>query len=166
MPGDNEPAVLRSTGRSRNTNFNLYHEVWDGVLDIGQNVRNPQRGMVRKHFYAYIEGYEQTAHDPAMDEFCNGDHRPRHRGRVAPVNDEGIEYYATHGEVAARLSAATMQARWQTAANNQNNATVFQTNRATPLAVQAHRQDNGYCYEITLWYMISEVYISFHCYPG
>ena len=204
MPGNNEPARLRETSTSRNTPFNLYHEVWDGVLDIGQNVRNPQRGMVRKHFYAYVEAYEQTAHDVAMDALCAGDHRPRHRGRVDPENDEGVAYYRTHGQMAAIASAAEMQVRWNAAntarleaetelgrANaglgqatpqnatraarrvqaaqerlDEHDAAVFDTNRAYPLGVQAVRQDNGYCYEITLWYRISEIYVSFHCYPG
>ena len=60
-----------------------YGFVWTGVLNVGVNARNPGRagGMVTKTFHAYVENYEQSAHDAAMAGYVRrlgGNSRPPH----------------------------------------------------------------------------------------
>jgi hypothetical protein len=148
-----------------------YGQVWTGVLTVGQNVRNPQRagGVVTKTFRAYVENYEQSAHDRAMAAYVQrlgGRPRSPHRAQVNPANNNPmpLAYYATHGQVASGLVAAEMQQRWTAAAAAGGNATVFQPGQARTLTVQGIRQPDGYHYEVTMWYDVNDVYVAFHCY--
>lgn len=146
------------------TNRHVYTPVWSGRIRIPiQGVGNSQRTYTEKTFHAFIENTEQSAHDPAMRAFCQALHvgvRPNHRGQVNPRNDSNpaTNYYRSHGEVASEVTRDVMVRRWR--AN-----TTFQTNVAYPLAVQAARQPNGYHYEITMWYDVRDIYVTFHCYP-
>jgi hypothetical protein len=151
------------------TNRQFGH-VWTGNLNVGPNVRNPGRGVVTKRFLAYIESYEQSAHDATIAGYAlqiGGASRPPHRGQVQPANNnrqQPLAYYAVHGQVAAGLAAAEMQRRWTAAAAGGANPTVFQPGRAYPLAVQGQQQPNGFHYEVTMWYDVADVYVAFHCY--
>jgi hypothetical protein len=110
------PAVLN--------NHITYGWCWTGVLNVGVNARNPGRagGMVTKNFHAYVENYEQSAHDTAMAGYVRqlgGNSRPPHRAQVVPANNNlvaPLTYYATHGQVSSTLAAAEMQQKWTAAA--------------------------------------------------
>ena len=122
------PAVL--------TNPVNYGYVWTGHLPVGQNVLDPQRGVVTKRFLAYVENYEQSAHDRNMAAYvqqCGGRPRAPHRAHVFPPNNNAtpLTYYANHGQEASILAAAEMQRRWTLAANAGGNATVLQVRRIT-----------------------------------
>jgi hypothetical protein len=147
-----------------------YAPVWDGLLGVGANVQNPNRAIPQKHFYGFIELYEQTAHDAALHPFIRrmgGNPRlPMHRGLVQPPNNiqDPIPYYRAHGQVAGQIVAQQMHTIWN---NNPNPlATVFRVGVARPLTVQGVQQPNGFHYEITMWYDVVDIYFAFHCYHG
>ena len=151
-----------------------YGSVWDGQLQIGPNVRNPGRGNVTKNFHAYVENYEQCAHDGGMAEyvrFRGGSSRSPHDAQVAPDNNFNrqtpqatLTYYQPHGQVAATVVAAYMHQRWTSAASAGGNATVFQPGQKYSVGAQRVPQANGFCYDITMWYDVGDVYLAFHCY--
>ena len=79
-----------------------YGHVWTGQLPVGQNVRNPQRGVVTKRSLAYVENYEQSAHDRAMAAYVQqrgGRSRAPHRAQVHPANNNAapLTYYRSSG---------------------------------------------------------------------
>ena len=150
-----------------------YVHVWTGNLNvagkpiIAGGVATPGR-ISNKRFITYVEVSEQGAHDPVMRSLAQARRlavRPMHRGRVNPNNPgdalTAAAYYAPHGQMAASLVGAEMTRRWT--ANNANN-TVFVQGQAWTLAIQAVRQNNGHCYEVTMWYDVHDIYVAFHCY--
>ncbi|MCK5229585.1 MAG: hypothetical protein KAR13_04925 [Desulfobulbaceae bacterium] len=152
-------------------NKKIYGLVWTGQLTVGPNVRNPQRGggVVKKTFHAYVENYEQSAHDKAMAAYVQrigGTPRSPHRAQVGPTNTKTapLEYYESHGQVASELTAKEMQRFWTNQFKAKKNATVFKIGLALPLAVQKARQSNGFHYDVTMWYDVRDVYVAFHCY--
>jgi hypothetical protein len=139
---------------------------------VGQNVRNPRRGtgVVKKMFHAYLENYEQSAHDKTIATYClslKGATRSPHDSKVKPPNTNvklPLVYYSTHGKEASKLAAACMQKHWTDALNAGKDSTVFTSGKAYSIAVQGKKQGNGFCYEITMWYDVADVYVAFHCY--
>jgi hypothetical protein len=120
-------------------------------------------------FHAYVENYEQSAHDSAMAGYVRrlgGASRSPHRAQVQPANTMAapLTYYATHGQVASGLAAAELQRGWAAAAAGGGNATVFTVGQARTLTVQGVRQPNGFHYEVTMWYDVGDIYVAFHCY--
>lgn len=152
------------------TNKTLYGQCWTGRLTVGPNVRDPGRGIVTKNFTAYVENYEQSAHDAQIAKYIKrlgGGSRSPHRAQVRPANNSSttpLVYYATHGEMASKLAAAELQRGWTTAAAAGSTATVFPAGQAKALTVQGVRQTNGFNYEVTMWYDGDDIYVAFHCY--
>ena len=153
-----------------------YLHVWTGNLNVSGKSTNaggvitPGR-ITDKQFFTYVEVSEQGAHDPVMRSLAQSRGltvRPMHRGRVNPNNagnaaTAGV-YYAPHGQMAASLAGAEMIRRWT---NNTTNSTVFVQGQPWTLVIQAVVQNNGHCYEVTMWYDVGDIYVAFHCYdPG
>jgi len=95
-----------------------------------------------------------------------------HRGRVSPLNTTATQltYYAPHGQEAADIVSQFMTATWMMNPNPNN--TVFAPNTPRVVGGQAIIRNNGYSYEITMWYDVGNVpleppvsvYVAFHCY--
>jgi len=150
-----------------------YVHVWTGNLNVSGKPTNAG-GMItpgrisNKRFLTYVEVSEQGAHDPVMRSLAQARGlavRPMHRGQVNPNNVGNATtahiYYAPHGQMAASLVGAEMTRRWT---NNTTNNTVFIQGQPWTLAIQAIVQNNGHCYEITMCYDVSDIYVAFHCY--
>lgn len=150
-----------------------YIHVWTGNLNVAGKPINAggviTPGKIKnKQFITYVEISEQGAHDPAMRSLAQKRGlavRPMHRGRVNPNNggnaDTAHAYYPTHGQMAASLVGAEMTTRWT---NNTTNNKVFVRGQASTLTIQGIVQNNGHCYEVTMWYDVNDVYVAFHCY--
>jgi hypothetical protein len=155
------PAILINTG-----NFGL---AWTGQIAVTTTSANPNRATVNKTFHAYVEAYEQSKHDAAMKSFRTSrglDFRTAKGTQVSPANNNTANpfaYYLNQGQTAAEVVAEEMTRRWE--ANTTNN-TVFVRGQATVLAVQGTEQDDGWYYDVTMWYDVHDVYVAFHCYPG
>ncbi|MBK9387890.1 MAG: hypothetical protein IPN34_23990 [Planctomycetes bacterium] len=140
-----------------------YGLVWEGELDVTPSSKNSARASVGKQFHAYVEIYEQSAHDAALAKLLSGGTRSPHRAQVKSKNTEAnpLDYYESLGEMAAKVVASEMHSKWE---NNKTNNTVFVRGKATTLTVQGKKQDDGYHYEITMWYDVGDIYLAFHCY--
>ncbi len=145
-----------------------FAHVWTGNLDVtGKTPIGAVSGPIRsRRFITYVEVVEQGAHDAIMRNLTRQramEPRHMHLGRVNPNNtvQNGLNYYVEHGQMAARLVGIEMTAKWEK--NNQNNR-VFARGEKHQLGVQKTQQDNGHCYEITMWYDVSDIYVAFHCY--
>ena len=127
------------------------------------------RASVNKQFHSYLELYFQGKHDGAIRRYCAArriECRPQDGTQVAPANNgadaAAIAYYRQAADVAGEVVAQVMHDRW--VANAFNN-TVFVNGAKNILAVQGVRQRNGFHYDLSFWYDVGDVYLSFHCYP-
>jgi hypothetical protein len=146
-----------------------YHLVWSDKLSVtGASVNSklepiPHPSIKQTTFHAYIEMYEQSAHDDSlMSKLRERGLQPRspHPAMVHPPNDGSFDYYRAHGRIASQLAAQEMTDRWNAKAGNSN---VF-TRNAHVLAKQGVEQENGFYYETTMYYDVRDVYVTFHCY--
>ena len=132
-----------------------------------KNAAGGARRNVTKQFHSYLELYFQGKHDGGIRAYCAARRincRARDGTQVDPANDgaDPIAYYAEAADVASEVVAGVMHQRW--VANATNN-TVFVAGAKNILAVQGVRQRNGLHYDLSLWYDVHDIYLSFHCYP-
>lgn len=152
-------------------NANKYAEVWRGQLNVTGATRSSRTSprIFSKTFITYIEIFEQTAHDSALNGFAQRrgiEPRRAHRGQVAPANNANnpLPYYAAHGQHAASMAGAFITGKWEQTVNANTN--TFVQNSKQTLTSQSQRQPNGFCYDITLYYEGNEIYVVFHCYSA
>lgn len=155
-----------------------YERVWRGDLPV----RGRDGSSKLRTFHAYVEVMEQGAHDPTIRSVFQsrgGAPRPMHEGRVKPKNDNAavpFAYYSALGRQAAEIASNWMTEQWaaQKTVEDAERRTVITkqyadrtpalTSAAKNISVQKLRQDNGFSFEITMWYQVSEIYLAFHCY--
>ena len=147
-----------------------YALVWEGTLPVtgastgftGTNIAHPS--VKDTQFHAYIELYEQSAHDDGLMRIARErglNPRSPHPGIVHPPNNDGsLAYYSSHGQMASGMAAQEMTDRWNRMAGNSD---VF-TGKAHVLVKQGEEQENGFYYETTMYYDVRHVYVAFHCY--
>ena len=82
----------------------------------------------------------------------------------AGSTDDNYAFYRTRAETACALASAKMTSAW-TANKNPNN-TVFVRDTRTDCAVQGDVQDDDYQYEVSFYYAMTDVFVTFHCYPA
>jgi hypothetical protein len=143
---------------------NFYKQVWEGELPVKGATRHGERTK-QKSFFALLEVGDQCKHDNSLRGYCrqNGVADRRTGGsQVHPTNNEEFGYYESKGEVACKRVASYMHDKWD---SNDGNNTVFDQSSSQPLSVQSENQSDGWCYEITMYYRGSDVYVTFHCYP-
>ncbi|MGH7050823.1 MAG: hypothetical protein ACREE5_09285 [Acetobacteraceae bacterium] len=150
-------------------NANKYAEVWRGQLGVRGATRSSRLSprVIGKTFITYIEIYEQTAHDSALNGFAQQrriEPRRAHRGRVAPANNANnpLPYYVAHGQHAASMVSAFITGKWEQTVNGNSNTFVHSSKQT--LTSQSQRQPNDFYYEITMYYEGTEIYVVFHCY--
>jgi len=151
---------------------NFYKQVWEGELPVigatrhGVGATRHGERTKQKSFFALLEVGDQCKHDNSLRGYClqNGVENRRTDGsQVDPTNNEGFGYYESKGEVACKRVASYMHDKWDS--NDDGNNTVFDQSRSQPLSLQWEKQSDGWCYEITMYYRGSDVYVTFHCYP-
>jgi hypothetical protein len=146
-----------------------YHLV--GTYQLSIRTANPAdsaRANVTKTFYAYLELYFQGKHDAQIISYCNqnriecrttdGSQVERPRRDSADI----FAFYEDKGRVACENVVKEMASKW---ASNTSNNTVFIQGRKNILAVQGKAQRDGYGYDVSFWYDVHDVYVTFHCYP-
>jgi hypothetical protein len=150
------------------TNRVNYGPAWSGVLAVAPTAKNSNRAAVNKTFHTFVECYDQSKHDAQMKSYRtknNAEYRTAKGTQVSPANSNAtapFAYYATHGQMAASIVAQEMHDKWEA---NTTNSSVFTRGAACALAVQGTLQPNGYYYDVTMWYDVADIYVSFHCYP-
>lgn len=156
-----------------------YGNVWNGALVVGPRARIGGRGagVVSKTFHAYVELYEQCAHDGRVSSYVRSmgaNSRPPHGRQVAPANAHtvplALNYYGSgptgqgHGRVASQIVAQQMHQRWTSAAHAPAGGAPVLLGQRVSLAVQGIVQPNGFQYDVSMWYDGSDVYLAFHCF--
>lgn len=48
----------------------------------------------------------------------------------------------------------------------QTNSNTFVTKAKQTLTSQSEVRPNGFCYDVTLWYDSTDIYVAFHCYAA
>lgn len=152
-------------------NANKFAEVWRGQLGVTGATRSSRASprVLDKNFITFIEIFEQTAHDKGLRGFAQRrgiQPRHKHKGQVNPDNDEAnpLDYYETHGQEAAQMVAEFMTEKWNASVNTNNNCFVQKAKHT--LSSQADIRENGFSYEVTMWYDAADVYVAFHCYEN
>lgn len=125
-----------------------------------------------KTFLAYLEVGMQAKHDQQMRNYCKTNNivgRVKDGSQV-PNDDSGnpFAFYIPKGLVASEVVAKIMQTKWASSgalATGGTNDTIFVPGKKNMPGVQSKTQRDGYAYDISFWYMGTEIYVSFHCYP-
>lgn len=138
------------------------------------NPGNATRQQISRAFHAYLELGMQSKHDAVIRGYLQqqqlGQYVRKADGTqvnyaVAPTAEGAINaFYLPRATTAANIVKDRLIARW--AQQQLPNTSVFTLGQQMIMAIQGQVQQDHYRYDISYFYDVRDVYLSFHCYPA
>ena len=124
----------------------------------------PNNGReITREFGAYLELYFQGKHDAKVRTYCRQNQiecRNRNGTQVNNNEDDLETFYRDMGNTAIQVAKGKLIEAWE-------GGKTFEDGEKMILAVQSIVQNDGYQYDVSLYYTSDKViYVTYHCYPA